>query len=154
MKRKMIPMQRLTVAALAIALALGAFITPSAAQSTPACKSGDCCTLCPRTSKAAESKPDPKSANGVTLDPKLFVGPVRQAYSIAEQNPMLLKQLDCYCGCYKTDGHKSLLDCYRSRHGATCQICTNEVLDASRMFDSGMTPEQIKESLRRQYQAN
>ena len=64
---------------------------------------------------------------------------------------MLLKQLDRYCGCYKTDGHKSLLDCYRSRHGATCQICTNEVFDASRMFDSGMTPEQIKESLRRQY---
>ncbi len=144
----------LLLLALAVTIGLSASVTPSGAQSTPACKSGDCCALCPRTSKTADSKADPKSANGVTLDPKLFVGQVRQAYSIAEQNPMLLKQLDCYCGCYKTDGHKSLLDCYRSRHGATCQICTNEVLDASRMFDSGMTPEQIKEALRRQYQAN
>ncbi len=153
MKRK-----QFLILALAMAVGLAASITPSRAQSTPACKSGDCCSLCPRPSKArdskSDSKADPKSANGVTLDPKLFVGPVRQAYSIAEQNPMLLKQLDCYCGCYKTDGHKSLLDCYRSRHGATCQICTNEVLDASRMFDSGMTPEQIKEALRRQYQTN
>ncbi len=146
--------KRFTFIAMAIAIALAASMTPSGAQATPACKSGDCCALCPRTSRAADSKADPKSANGVTLDPKLFVGQVRQAYSIAEQNPMLLKQLDCYCGCYKTDGHKSLLDCYRSRHGATCQICTNEVLDASRMFDSGMTPEQIKEALRRQYQTN
>jgi len=145
--------KRFPLLALAIALGLGTSITPSGAQSTPACKSGDCCSLCPRPSKAAGSETDPKSANGVTLDPKLFVGPVRQAYSIAEQNPMLLKQLDCYCGCYKTDGHKSLLDCYRSRHGATCQICTGEVLDARRMFDDGMTPEQIKESLRRKYQA-
>jgi hypothetical protein len=152
MKRKMISMKRFIGSVLALVIMLGASISAGAADSAPACKSGDCCTLCPRTSKAADTKADPKSANGVTLDPKLFVGPVRQAYSIAEQNPMLLKQLDCYCGCYKTDGHKSLLDCYRSRHGATCQICTNEVLDASRMFDSGMTPEQIKQSLQRKYQ--
>jgi hypothetical protein len=147
--------KRFLLLALAIATGLATSITPSGAQPTPsACKSGDCCSLCPIPAKGAATKADPKSANGVTLDPKLFVGPAKQAYNIAEQNPMLLKQLDCYCGCYKTDGHKSLLDCYRSRHGATCQICTNEVLDASRMFDSGMTPEQIKESLRRQYQSN
>jgi hypothetical protein len=118
---------------------------------TEASCAGDCCKMCPRVSTVSD-KTDPKSTNGVTLAPKLFVGPVRQAYSIAEQNPMLLAQLDCYCGCFKTDGHKSLLDCYKSRHGATCQICTNEVLEASRLFDGGMAPDQIKETLRRKYQ--
>jgi|ERR1700722_18476337 hypothetical protein len=113
---------------LAVLIALGAGTGRARAQSTP-------------------------PAGRVTMDPKLFVGPVRQAYTIAAANPMLLAQLDCYCGCYKTDGHKSLLDCYRSRHGATCQICTNEVLDASRMFDGGMPAEQIKQALRRKYQS-
>jgi len=134
--------------ALAIAIATATSI-PARAATAASCE-GDCCKMCPRVTNVAD-KADPKSANGVTLAPKLFVGPVRQAYSIAEQNPMLLSQLDCYCGCFKTDGHKSLLDCYKSRHGATCQICTNEVLEASRLFDGGMAPDQIKETLRRKY---
>lgn len=145
--------------AVAIVVALGASMAPGYAQSAPtgnqaACKSGDCCKLCPRTLPVANRDAPRMSANGITLDPKLFVGPVRKAYTVAEQNPMLLAQLDCYCGCFKTDGHKSLLDCYRSRHGATCQICTNEVLEASRLFDGGMAPEQIKEALRREYQTS
>jgi hypothetical protein len=162
-KQKLISKNRLSIFAVAMAFAIvvlpGASMSRSRAESASAgnpvaCKSGDCCGFCPRTSPVADREALPKSANGVTLDPKLFVGPVRQAYRIAEQNPMLLAQLDCYCGCYQTDGHKSLLDCYRSRHGATCQICTNEVLEASRLFDSGMAPEQIKQSLRRKYQAS
>ena len=125
---------------------------PTHAESAASCE-GDCCKMCPRVSTIADKQTDLKSSNGVTLAPKLFVGPVRQAYSIAEQNPMLLAQLDCYCGCFKTDGHKSLLDCYKSRHGATCQICTNEVMEASRLFDGGMAPAQIKETLRQKYQS-
>ena len=156
MPHQMISSNRRSILAsvLAIAIALAGSAGLGGAQSTAACKSGDCCGLCPRTSPIGEQKALAKSSNGVTLDPKLFAGPVRQAYTIAEQNPLLLAQLDCYCGCYKTDGHKSLLDCYRSRHGATCQICTNEVLEASRLFDAGMTPDRIKESLRRKYQTS
>jgi hypothetical protein len=159
MRRKMISMKQVSIvaAALAMVVALAVSKAPSYAQSArpddhAACKSGDCCGFCPRISPVADHQADAKSANGITLAPKLFVGPVRQAYGVAEQNPMLLAQLDCYCGCFKTDGHKSLLDCYRSRHGATCQICTNEVLEASRLFDGGMPPDQIKETLRRKYQ--
>ena len=122
-------------------------------QSAVACKSGDCCAFCPRTANASERDASQHAANGrITLDPKLFVGPVKQAYTVAEKNPMLLSQLDCYCGCYETDGHRSLLDCYRGRHGATCQICTDEALEADRLFNSGMAPEQIKETLRRKFQ--
>ena len=35
----------------------------------------------------------------LTLDPDLFKGEVREAYQIARQNPGLLAQLHCYCGC-------------------------------------------------------
>jgi hypothetical protein len=122
-------------------------------QSAVTCKSGDCCAFCPRTANASEREVSKPSSSGrITLDPKLFVGPVKQAYTVAEKNPMLLSQLDCYCGCYETDGHRSLLDCYRSRHGATCQICTDEALEADRLFNGGMAPEQIKETLRRKFQ--
>src|SRR5579872_957960 len=93
----------------------------TARQSAVACKSGDCCAFCPRTTNVSD-RSQPGSSGRITLDPKLFVGPVRQAYTVAEKNPMLLSQLDCYCGCYETDGHRSLLDCYRGRHGATCEI--------------------------------
>ena len=171
MKREPVSTNRLLISALGMALAivvaLGASMAPSCAQSAPvgnhvACKSGDCCNFCPRTSPVADHEApsgdrgaaSEKTRGRLTLDPKLFVGPVRKAYTVAEQNPMLLAQLDCYCGCYKTNGHKSLLDCYRDRHGASCQICTNEVLEASRLFDGGMPPQQIKESLRRKYQAS
>jgi len=113
----------------------------------PPCRTGDCCKLCPAGGKSA----DPKSSNGITVDPKLFSGRVRDAYTVAERNPTLLAQVTCYCGCDKTDGHKSLLDCYKSRHGETCPICTDEALSANRMFAQGMTPEQIQDTLHRRY---
>jgi hypothetical protein len=155
---------RYKIAILAIAIAFvagaarwksigGARAGSAPLQSSVACKSGDCCAYCPRTASASDDVEPQRSNSGrITLDPKLFVGPVKQAYTVAEKNPMLLSQLDCYCGCYQTDGHRSLLDCYRGRHGATCQICTEEALEADRLFESGMAPQQIKEALRRKFQ--
>ncbi len=80
-----------------------------------------------------------------TLDPKQFTGPVREAYQVAQDNPDLLAQLHCYCGCDRTDGHKNLLDCYRSHHGASCAICTGEAgaqCGANRL-DTGALIEQL-----------
>ena len=54
-----------------------------------------------------------------TLDPMQFTGEVREAYKVAQENPDLLAQLHCYCGCDRINGHKNLLDCYRSRHAAS-----------------------------------
>jgi hypothetical protein len=153
---------KLTIASIVVALVVAAAgwisigrVRPGASslQSEVGWKSGVCWGYCPRTASASEGDPSQHATSGrITLDPKLFVGPVRQAYTVAEKNPLLLSQLDCYCGCYETDGHRSLLDCYRSRHGATCQICTDEALEADRLFNSGMAPAQIKEALRRKFQ--
>ncbi len=95
--------------------------------------------------KAAANVPAP------TLDPVLFMGPVRDSYQIARDNPALLAQLHCYCGCDRVEGHKNLLDCFRDTHGSRCEICVGEVLQAARMFDQGAPVEQIRDALRARY---
>jgi hypothetical protein len=86
-----------------------------------------------------------------TLDPMQFTGEVREAYKVAQENPDLLAQLHCYCGCDRTDGHKNLLDCYRSHHAASCAICTGEALEAKKLFDQGADIETIRAALRARF---
>ncbi len=109
------------------------------------------CEFC-MISSAEAANSDAKSSNGITLKPKLFVGPVRQGYKIAEEKPDLLAQLHCYCGCDKRHGHKSLLDCYKSRHSASCETCVGEAIMANRMFDQGSPVEQIKAALKTHFE--
>jgi len=53
-----------------------------------------------------------------TLAPERFANAfVRRAYEIAREIPGILAQQPCYCYCDQY-GHGSLLDCYRSDHGA------------------------------------
>ena len=91
------------------------------------------------------------SSNGLTLNPEQFDGRTRQAYLVAQQHPELLAQLHCYCGCEQHDGHKSLLDCFRSAHATTCDTCMGEAITASQLADNGMPAEQIRETLRQRY---
>lgn len=42
---------------------------------------------------------------------------VARAYKIAGEIPAVIAQQPCYCHCHKV-GHRSLLDCYASDHGA------------------------------------
>jgi uncharacterized protein with PCYCGC motif len=113
------------------------------------CIAGHCC--CTGRAEAA----DTPSANGapqrLTLDPKQFVGPVHEAYKYAGENPALLAQLHCYCGCDKAEGHQNLLDCYRGMHASACEICTGEVLLAKRMADQGSPVDQIRDAIRRNF---
>jgi hypothetical protein len=106
------------------------------------CIAGHCCC-------ARRAAPQTLAANGrLTLDPDQFIGPVRQAYKFAEKNPELLAQLHCYCGCDVRNGHQNLLDCYRDRHGETCQLCTAEALLAEQMSQQGSTVDQIRDAIR------
>jgi hypothetical protein len=89
-----------------------------------------------------------------TLDPMQFQGEVREAYKVAQENPDLLAQLHCYCGCDRTLGHKNLLDCYRSDHGASCAICTGEAIEAKKLFDQGASIETIRTALKARFAGN
>jgi hypothetical protein len=87
----------------------------------------------------------------LTQDPALYQGDTRQAYTVARDHPDLLAQLDCYCGCEEHEGHKNLLDCFRTNHGAVCDICMGEAVTAGEMLGRGTPVDQIREALRARY---
>ena len=101
--------------------------------------------------RAGESEAQAAENLRVTLDPKQFQGDVRKAYEVAQDDAALLDQLHCYCGCDKADGHRNLLDCYRTEHGAHCEICVGEANDAEAMAQRGMSIDQIRDALRARY---
>jgi len=98
-----------------------------------------------------ESAASTASSNGLTLNPDLFSGETHGAYLVAQKHPELLAQLDCYCGCEQNEGHKNLLDCFRTNHGATCATCTGEAVTAGELLENGTPIEQIREVLRQRY---
>lgn len=109
------------------------------------CLAGHCC--CGGRAQADTAAVD--GAHGrLTLDPDQFTGPVKEAYKFAEENPALLTELHCYCGCDRVYGHRSLLDCYRGTHGATSGICTGEALMAKQLSEQGSLVDQIRDALR------
>lgn len=109
------------------------------------CHSGKCCKVCPADfAKTGKSEMEGRPV----LNPLMFIGPAREAYIVAQQNPWLLAQLWCWCGCDRTSGHRSLLDCYRDHHGASCAVCTGEALEANQLFNEGSPVQQIREALR------
>jgi hypothetical protein len=84
----------------------------------------------------------------VTLKPELFREAMTfRAYQIAQKIPSVLAQQPCYCHCDRGAGHRSLLDCYRDRHGAECLICTREAVLAGRLHNEGVPPPKIRESI-------
>jgi hypothetical protein len=92
------------------------------------------------------------SSNGITLNPDLFQGETRGAYLAAQYHPDLLVQLDCYCGCEQHEGHKNLLDCFRTKHAATCATCTGEAVTAAELSENGTPVEQIHKILQQRYE--
>jgi hypothetical protein len=94
---------------------------------------------------------DAAASNSLTLDPDMFQGESHAAYLVAQQHPEVLAQLDCYCGCEQHEGHKNLLDCFRSNHGATCATCTGEALTAGQLYENGTPVDQIRAILHQRY---
>ena len=82
-----------------------------------------------------------------TAAPDQFKEPVvREAYAVALRMPDVVAQQPCYCWC-RGIGHRSLLDCYRTRHAATCDICVKEALLAGRMHNTGKTAQEIRTAI-------
>jgi uncharacterized protein with PCYCGC motif len=80
-----------------------------------------------------------------TLDPDLFTDPVVQnAYAVAARVKKALYQQPCYCHCDRSQGHKSLLDCFASKHGAGCGTCIYEDLYTFEQSGKGKSAAQIR----------
>lgn len=93
----------------------------------------------------------PRSHRPQTLDPAEFTGVAQEAYRLAKQQPELLENLPCYCGCYFKDGHQNLLDCFRDRHAEKCEECQKIAKRAGELSRHGYAAADIKSTLDREF---
>lgn len=95
--------------------------------------------------------PDPRP--GVTaervLPPSMLSDArgVREAYAAARNAPQVLDGIFCHCQCARTFGHRSLLTCFESDHGAGCDICMGEAMLATELAVRGGTLQQIRHAI-------
>jgi hypothetical protein len=87
----------------------------------------------------------PREELPATMDPELFTDPVVQsAYAVAARIKKVLFRQPCYCHCDRSQGHKSLLDCFASKHGSGCGTCIYEDFYAFEQSGSGKSAAQIR----------
>jgi hypothetical protein len=84
-----------------------------------------------------------------TLSPEHFQK-VADAYATAKLIPDTLEQVTCFCPCYKA-GHANLLDCYKDKHAAGCQICLDEALAAGELCEEGKSDEEVVRTIHEQF---
>lgn len=85
------------------------------------------------------------------------------AYQFATDNPKILKQIPCYCGCEKMLGHKHNLACYITAfnpdgsvaqytdHAAYCTVCLDITRVVREMVTEGKTVQAIHNAIDIQY---
>jgi Protein of unknown function with PCYCGC motif len=104
----------------------------------------------PPQSTAADAVPAyhaqaPRGELPATMSPDLFTDPVVQnAYAVAAKIKKALYQQPCYCHCDRSQGHKSLLDCFASKHGSGCGTCIYEDFYTFEQSGKGKTAAQIR----------
>ena len=69
------------------------------------------------------------------------------AYQAARAMPGVMDGLHCHCHCKETAGHRSLLTCFESSHGAYCDICMSEAMQAMQLAMNGSTLDQIRKAI-------
>jgi hypothetical protein len=70
-----------------------------------------------------------------------------RSYEAARQFPAVLDGLYCYCDCRHHFNHRSLLTCFQSEHGASCDICLDEAWMAAEMHRQGRTLAEIRRAV-------
>ncbi len=126
MKRTMIPMLVLALAALAVAQ--GDHVP---AYRDPAPAASQLMPILPADQRVGENFKYPFQVH---------------AYELATKIPVVLAQLPCYCYCERI-GHSSLHTCFESNHGAHCGICMKEVYYAYEQTKLKKTPTQIRNGI-------
>jgi hypothetical protein len=104
---------------------------------------------------AAGTHPEPRS--GITAEhvmPEFAIpktpGSV-EAYAAARRAAATLDGVYCHCDCSKHAGHRSLLTCFESEHGAYCDICMGEAMLATQLAERGTSLQEIRAAIDRQF---
>lgn len=127
--------------AMLLVLAFGLAVTPQHAAS----KLTQDSNAAPNDAVPAYHEHAPDSDLPATMSPDLFDQPIVQnAYAVAARVKSALYQQPCYCHCDQSHGHKSLLDCFASRHGSGCGTCIYEDFYTYEQTRKGRTPAQIR----------
>jgi hypothetical protein len=93
-------------------------------------------------------KQAPQGELPATMNPDLYTEPVVQnAYAVAAKIKKVLYQQPCYCHCDRSQGHKSLLDCFASKHGSVCGTCMYEDFYTFEQSGKGKTAAQIRAAI-------
>jgi hypothetical protein len=93
-------------------------------------------------------KQAPQGELPATMNPDLFTDPIVQnAYTVAAKVKKALYQQPCYCHCDRSQGHKSLLDCFASKHGSVCGTCMYEDFYTFEQSAKGKTAAQIRAAI-------
>jgi hypothetical protein len=74
-----------------------------------------------------------------------------EAYAAARRAAATLDGVYCHCDCSKHAGHRSLLTCFESNHGALCDICMGEAMMASAMAAQGQSLMEIRDAIDRRF---
>ncbi|HXF96446.1 MAG TPA: PCYCGC motif-containing (lipo)protein [Gemmatimonadales bacterium] len=104
---------------------------------------------------AAGGHPDPRP--GITAERVLAPGAVprtpgaAEGYAAARAAPQALDGTYCHCDCARHSGHRSLLTCFESEHGAYCDICIGEAVLVARMAAEGRALDEIRRAVDRQF---
>ena len=107
------------------------------------------------SSTGGRRHPDPRpgiTAEGV-LAPASYAGYDRivRSYEAARQVPEVLDGLYCYCDCRHHFNHRSLLTCFQSGHGASCDICLDEAWMAAEVHRQGKSLADIRRAVDAQF---
>lgn len=109
----------------------------------------------PPAAAHGSTHPDPRA--GITAQqvlPNAFIPRTpgsTEAYAAARQAAATLDGVYCYCDCSKHAGHRSLLTCFETNHGAYCDVCMGEAVLAAQMSGQGQSLEQIRAAIDRQF---
>ena len=99
--------------------------------------------------------PDPRpdiTAERVLTGPAIPRTPgAEEAYAAARAAAGTLDGVYCHCDCSKHAGHRSLLTCFETNHGAYCDICMGEAMMAAQMASRGTSLQQIRAAIDAQF---
>jgi hypothetical protein len=105
-------------------------------------------------SEASGSHPEPRT-DATTVQAEQLVTAERYAdypriaevYAQAAEIPDVLDGLYCYCHCADHADHYSLLDCFKSDHGAGCDVCLTQAALAHRLHGEGKSLKEIRQAV-------
>lgn len=103
----------------------------------------------PAAAAGAHPEPRPQAAADAVVQPDVFAAApdVAATYAMAQEIPQILDGLYCHCDCSLHSGHRSLLSCFESDHGALCDVCLDEVRLAYRMHAEGRSLDDIRSAI-------